>query len=713
MQRREAAAELAASGTAEPPRAPLPVSVSGGPLPTLQMLFGVQRDVTAAPAEAPARVHAAVARGTATPATKLPYTDQIQRAFGRHDISGVQAHMGGDAAASAQEMGARAYATGDHVVLGEGADLHTAAHEAAHVVQQRDGVQRKGGLGEDGDVYERHADAVADRVVRGESAEALLDEHAGGGGGGPAIQRKPSDLQRDFGAHAQVTLSLGKRILNPGWNAYLIELQQYLRLGDRDVSGRQSVLGTLYGRAMSLVRERKDDHDFTDEQHELAIAINARLEQEKCELYGSTAGMLQPAHDVETREGVEPVIGGNGRYVAQDDPGRFPLFAGPPSMDDVQQGGLGDCFLLAAAASIVNRDPMHFVRHMADNLDGTVTVKLYAGVDQPLQVVIQKSVPGERFAQKVLWVKLLEKAYAASGLARNPGSQTPIAYKDIEGGSSSTALTHLTGKPSGTLGTGQMRSRVGQGVLGELREEQRMLRQQLEEIRDQDEQVGKRIAEKQKQDEHADISVERSLLEEQAKRFKVLMQQMSEMESPIWDFDARLSMMLVTQTSLREFIEHHRENKVVQRILEKVMPSQMRDGLFPEAIGTGLYGVDEQRVFAAVKQGIDAGKPMTAGTKVSISDRDNQVEGQGASGEPKVKGLAGKHAYTLLDYKPKPGPTPGQRIFLKLRNPWGNYGRAYEEDMGLLKAVAIEGDGTFWIDLADFVANFRDINWVG
>lgn len=530
---------------------------------------------------------------------------------------------------------------------------------------------------------------------------------------GQAVQRKPSDLRRDFGEHAQVTLPLGKRIFHPGWNAYLLELQQYLRLGDGDVPGRQRVLGTLYGRAMSLVRGRKDDLDFTDPQHALAIAINARLEQEKHELYGSTAGMLQPAHDVQTREGIEPVIGGNGQYVAQDDPERFPLFAGPPTMDDVQQGGLGDCFLLAAVASIVNRDPMHFVRHMADNLDGTVTVMLYAGVGQPCQVVVRKSVPGERFARNVLWVKLVEKAYAASGLARKPASQTPVAYEDIEGGSSSSALTHLTGKPSGSLGTGAMRDSVRQGVLEQLREEQRMLRRQLEAIQDEDEQVNQCIAQKQLQDEHADISGEKSQLEEQGSRLKVLMQRMSEMESPVWDFEARLSMMLVTQTSFREFIEQHRDNEVVQRILEKVLPREKRDGLFPEAIGTGIYGVDEQRVFAAVKQGIDAGKPMTAGSKISISDRDNKVEGKGASGEPKVKGLAGKHAYTLLDYKPKPGPTPRERVFLRLRNPWGDYGRGYVEQLGLLRAVAIEDEATFWIDLADFVANFRDINWVG
>src|SRR5262249_38744849 len=82
-------------------------------------------------------------------------------------------------AAAAGAMGARAYAAGNHVVLGGDADLFTVAHEAAHVVQQRGGVQLKGGVGVLGDVYERHADQVAERVVTGQSAEALLDQMAG------------------------------------------------------------------------------------------------------------------------------------------------------------------------------------------------------------------------------------------------------------------------------------------------------------------------------------------------------------------------------------------------------------------------------------------------------------------------------------------------------------------------------------------------------
>jgi hypothetical protein len=135
-------------------------------------------------------VHAAAAHGTSGPSTTLPHLAPIQQLFGRHDVSGVQAHVGGAAAEGAQAMGASAFATGDRVAFAQAPDLHTAAHEAAHVVQQRAGVQLKGGVGEAGDSYEHHADAVADLVVQGKSAESLLDTTAGGGAGVAGVQRK-------------------------------------------------------------------------------------------------------------------------------------------------------------------------------------------------------------------------------------------------------------------------------------------------------------------------------------------------------------------------------------------------------------------------------------------------------------------------------------------------------------------------------------------
>jgi hypothetical protein len=122
----------------------------------------------------------------------LPHFARIQAAFGRHDISDIRAHLDDGAVQATRAIGAEAYATGRDVAFGRAPDLHTAAHEAAHVVQQRAGVSLLGGVGAAGDPYERHADAVADAVAAGQSAEALLDEMAPSGGGA-AVQRTPID----------------------------------------------------------------------------------------------------------------------------------------------------------------------------------------------------------------------------------------------------------------------------------------------------------------------------------------------------------------------------------------------------------------------------------------------------------------------------------------------------------------------------------------
>lgn len=147
----------------------------------------VQRKERAGASANPDDAQAIAKSGVARGGGPLPHRDRIQALFGRHDISGISAHVGGDAAAASDQLGAQAYATGDRIGFASAPDLHTAAHEAAHVVQQRGGVSLKGGVGAAGDPYERHADAVADRVVAGQSAEDLLDAP---GAATPAVQRR-------------------------------------------------------------------------------------------------------------------------------------------------------------------------------------------------------------------------------------------------------------------------------------------------------------------------------------------------------------------------------------------------------------------------------------------------------------------------------------------------------------------------------------------
>lgn len=177
-------------------------------------------------------LHEAASRGTSGSVEALPYLDEIQRSFGRHDVRHVQAYTGQAATEAAQAMGAKAYATGEHVAFAGTPSLHTAAHEAAHVIQQRAGVHLKGGVGEAGDPYERHADAVADAVVQGKSSEALLDQHTGSArSSGPSagIQRLQLALDADLRTAARTAPVDSARIVDLINTAPIAEVQQVAR----------------------------------------------------------------------------------------------------------------------------------------------------------------------------------------------------------------------------------------------------------------------------------------------------------------------------------------------------------------------------------------------------------------------------------------------------------------------------------------------------
>ena len=121
------------------------------------------------------------------------------------DFSGVRVHTGGAAAKSAEEVGARAYTSGDHVVIGRGgADRHTLAHELTHVIQQRlgpvAGTDHGDGLrvSDPADPFERAAEDNAARALAGPvpvASEPPATEHAA------ALQR----TVRNAGTTATVT----------------------------------------------------------------------------------------------------------------------------------------------------------------------------------------------------------------------------------------------------------------------------------------------------------------------------------------------------------------------------------------------------------------------------------------------------------------------------------------------------------------------------
>ncbi|MFD9290745.1 DUF4157 domain-containing protein [Streptomyces sp. NPDC060030] len=140
-----------------------------------------------------------VLRGAGSPLA-APLRQEMESRLGQ-DFSDVRVHRGAAAQRSAGEIGARAYTSGHHVVLGAGGgDKHTLAHELTHVIQQRQGpvagTDDGGGLrmSDPGDRFEREAEANATRVMAQAppmAAEAAPEPPAGTGAETLPVQRAP------------------------------------------------------------------------------------------------------------------------------------------------------------------------------------------------------------------------------------------------------------------------------------------------------------------------------------------------------------------------------------------------------------------------------------------------------------------------------------------------------------------------------------------
>lgn len=138
------------------------------------------------------------------------------------------------------------------------------------------------------------------------------------------------------------------------------------------------------------------------------------------------------------------------------------LFTHDPCPEDINQNQLGNCYMLSMLSSICQQDPQRIKDAMADNGDGTVTVRFFNDSLEPVFVTVTKDVPGkdpdtgryrEIYSSGPLWVKMMEKAYAASGLAtgnlskaENPNGNYVGSYAEIANGYTMDFVRRMTGE---------------------------------------------------------------------------------------------------------------------------------------------------------------------------------------------------------------------------------------------------------------------------
>lgn len=141
------------------------------------------------------------------------------------------------------------------------------------------------------------------------------------------------------------------------------------------------------------------------------------------------------------------------------------VFDNGAQLEDIQQGYLADCYLVAAMGAVAMQRPDLIEKMIKDNGDGTATVTLYTdgtalaapGHGKPVDVRISMKLPSAngsnptyaRSKSKELWPSLIEKAY----VAQFGGGD----YQGINaGGSPGDAMSAIMGTASNGFSTSSL-----------------------------------------------------------------------------------------------------------------------------------------------------------------------------------------------------------------------------------------------------------------
>jgi len=148
----------------------------------------------------------------------------------------------------------------------------------------------------------------------------------------------------------------------------------------------------------------------------------------------------------------------------------------PPKPEDVRQGYVGDCYLLAVLAGLAKQQPKKITQMIQENADGSYTVS-FAGIEVPIDPQNPVSTPplksvkvspitetlsadlGKRGA---LWPVIIEKAYMQ---AKGEGEVKKGFPTVDEGGYPGIAGQEILGTKAETFNPGQMDSKLLMGKL--------------------------------------------------------------------------------------------------------------------------------------------------------------------------------------------------------------------------------------------------------
>ena len=381
------------------------------------------------------------------------HTQSFMEARFGYDFSGVRVHAGEPAAEAARNVTARAFTTGSDIVFGaneyqpetpQGKKL--IAHELTHVVQQNGhgaAIQRApGGPAPSWTVAE--LTALLDKCdgglgLREKARKANNDTEptivpGDGGSMNPATGVITLDRTQDKCFAVQ---QLIQELSNMSRKASFDTLDQSALAGDvsREDYIRKTELieyETGVKNVLTAFDACKDQWPCTTTPKEWArdvefdVYYRDLLDPEHKEHYGKwwdknckvpyekktgkKGETGAPTSGTKSPQAMEHVPGS---LWATDSSGKVLL----PSLEDIRQGNVNDCFLFAAMAAIVNTHPEHIFNMIADHGDDSYTVTFkgigfWSSAKQKVTADFPVGKHGRVGSRKAIWPLIIEKAYA-------------------------------------------------------------------------------------------------------------------------------------------------------------------------------------------------------------------------------------------------------------------------------------------------------------
>lgn len=444
------------------------------------------------------------------------------------------------------------------------------------------------------------------------------------------------------------------------------------------------------------------------------------------------------------------------------------LFPHEPTVNDIHQRGLGDCYLQGGIASLVLNNPQVLKDGIRDNRDGTVTVRFYKKKEElsddevnqlgkrkealpdhvPLFVTVTKEVPVDKdsgddaYSSECLWMQLLEKAYAASGLRRKEGADP--AFLDIAVGRSATFLEHFTGMKSRKV---ERPRQSGDHLAQSWVTEENMGRF----VKEMDK-AGFQVAGSQLKDvcevfqtfwaETHGVLCKKTVLNRQTNQKKVIETYLCQSPNYREDFEALRTQpeawLERVQRSMKDVLkssDHHkmggRQKRELADRMGKIFLDMLLKDIADETLTTfqnkpwsGKYTGFAQKTYDDIQHALENKIPVNT---TSRQFQQKGVRATGKNGESERDGIVENHAYSVIGVTKK-----GKHLMVRLRNPWGTGELAYRKltradgtkqyqsyQIRAEKKAAAQGEaavtykdqleGIFDMELNDFLSKFSNI----